>query len=248
MKNKLLALVVLSFSIACKKENSDNVVVVSASGDITIRVNDFRQLLGDKLNTAPGATGGRRKINWDGVPDDLLGKPLPLNFLNNTEVGAPASQQRGLVYEFNESFIVSKTNFAEINPEASGEFSAFSGSRTFANTSSSLWGIGFEVPGQDVTATVRGFGIVFSDVDLANNTSIEFFNESKSLGRFFAPVQSQGSKLSFLGVYFKDQRITGIKVQHGNGLLTQGEKDISAGGSADLVILDDFLYDEPVKK
>jgi hypothetical protein len=248
MKNKLLALVVLSFSIACKKEDDNNVIVVSASGDISARVNEFRQLLGDKLNTVPGATGGRREINWDGVPDDLLGKPLPLNFLNNTEPGAPASQQRGLVYEPGDSFVVSKTNFSEINPEASGEFSAFSGSRTFANTSSNLWGIGFELPGQDIEATVRGFGIVFSDVDLASNTSIEFFNESKSLGRFFAPVQSQGSKLSFLGVYFKDQRITRIKVQHGNGLLTTGQKDISAGGSADLVILDDFLYDEPVKK
>lgn len=247
MKNKLLALVVLGFCIACKKDKDDDVVVVSASGDITARVNEFRQLLGDKVNTTPGATGGRREINWDGVPEELLGKPLPANFLNNTEPGAPASQQRGLVYE-SETFQVSKANFAEVNAEAAGEFSAFSGSRTFTNTSTNLWGIGFEEPGQDVPATVRGFGVVFSDVDVANNTSLEFFDGNKSLGRFFAPVQSQGSKHSFLGVYFKKQRVTRIVVQHGNGLLNKGEKDISAGGATDLVILDDFMYDEPVKK
>lgn len=247
MKNKLLALLVLSCCLACKKEHDNNVVVVSASGDITARVNEFRQLLGSTLNTTPGATGGRREINWDGVPNELLGKPLPANFLNNTEPGAPASQQRGLVYE-GDTFEVSNTNFSNVNPEASGEFRAFSGSNTFANTSSNLWGIGFEEPGQRIAATVRGFGIVFSDVDIANNTSLEFFDGNKSLGKFFAPVQSQGSKHSFLGVYFKNQRVSRVVVQHGNGLLNKGEKDISAGGAADLVILDDFLYDEPVKQ
>lgn len=247
MKNKLLALLVLGFFTACKKDNDDNVVVVSASGDITARVNEFKQLLGNQLNTTPGATGGRREITWDAVPDDLLGKPLPANFLNNTEPGAPASQQRGLVYE-GDTFEVSNTNFAHVNPQTAGEFSAFSGSKTFTNISDNLWGIGFEVPGQDVEATVRGFGMVFSDVDIANNTSLEFFEGNKSLGRFFAPVQAQGSKLSFLGVYFKKQRITRVVVQHGNGLLNKGEKDISAGGASDLVILDDFMYDEPVKK
>ena len=247
MKNIITAVLLFGVFAACKKENNDNVIVISAAGDITARVNEFRQLLGDKLNAAPGATGGRREINWDGVPDDLLGKPLPANFLNNTEPGAPESQQRGLIYE-GDTFEVSKTDFSEINPDASGEFTAFSGTKTFTNISDNLWGIGFEVPGEDETATVKGFGIVFTDVDVANNTSLEFFDGNKSLGRFFAPVQQPGSKHSFLGVYFKDQRITKVQVQHGNGLLNKGEKDISAGGATDLVILDDFMYDEPVKK
>jgi hypothetical protein len=178
----------------------------------------------------------------------MLGKPLPPDFLNNTANDAPASQQRGLLYEPGDTFEVSNNNFTAINSAAAGEFTPFSGTQTFTNLSANLWGIGFQVPGENVTATVQGFGIVFSDVDVANNTSLEFFNEGKSLGRFFAPVQSAGSKLSFLGVYFRNQRVTRVKVQHGNGLLTNGEKDISAGGAADLVILDDFLYDEPVKK
>lgn len=248
MKNKIAALLVLSLSLACQKEHEKDVIIISASGDISARVAEFRHLLGDQLNTTPGAVGGRREINWDGVPADMLGKPLPPDFLNNTSPGAPASQQRGLLYEPGDTFEVSNDNFAAVNAVAAGEFTPFSGTQTFTNLSSNLWGIGFEVPGENVTATVQGFGIVFSDVDVANNTSLEFFNEGRSLGKFFAPVQSGGSKLSFLGVYFKNQRVTRVKVQHGNGLLAKGEKDISAGGAADLVILDDFLYDEPVKK
>jgi hypothetical protein len=247
MKNKFFILFAIAFSIACKKEHEQDAVVIQASGDIAASVNEFRQLLGSKLNTAPGATGGRREISWDAVPPEFLGKPLPLNFLNNTASDAPASQQKGFAYE-DTGFQVSSNNFTEVNPAAAGQFSAFSGSNSFVNVSSELWDGRFEVPGQAVPATVKGFGAVFTDVDVANNTSIEFFSDGKSLGRFFAPVQQAGSRHSFLAVYFKTGRITGIRIQHGNGLLNKGEKDISDGGAKDLVVLDDFLYDEPVKK
>jgi len=248
MIQKLLAVVLVVLIAGCKKDDDDKqVIVVQSSGDISSGIDAFRQLLGNKLNTTPGATGGRREVNWDAVPVELLGKPLPPHFLNNTAVNAPASQQRGFDYD-DTGFQVSESNFSEVNPLAASSFSSFSGSNTFTNTSTSLWDGRFEVPGEDVPATVSGFGMVFSDVDLANTSLIEFFNGDRSLGKFYVPVQKAGSKLSFLGVYFKKERVTRIKVQHGNGLLNQGGKDISDGGSSDLVILDDFLYDEPVRK
>lgn len=248
MNKQIIAVVLLMFSLACKKDEEQDTIVITSSGDISGSINNFRQLLGNKLNTTPGAIGGRREINWDGVPDSLIGKPLPDHFLNNTAPGAPASQQRGLVYDSEELFQVSKSNFSEVNAAAANQFAPFSGANVFTNTSANLWDVGFEIPGQDVPATVSGFGIVFTDVDLENNTSLEFFSGGKSLGKFFAPKHDALSKHSFLGVYFKTQRITKIKVQHGNGLLVSGESDITNGGSKDFVILDDFLYDEPVKK
>jgi hypothetical protein len=249
MKSKLLTIILLALVVGCKKENGkEDVIVIKASGNITASVDAFRQLLGSTLNTTPGAIGGRREINWEGIPDELLGKPLPPGFLNSTEPGAPASSQRGFEYESIGSFQVSKSNFAEVNPQAAGEFSAFSGNKVFTNTSEVLWDGSFEIPGQNVPATVRGFGIVFADVDVANNSSIEFFDGNKSLGKFFVPVQQAGSKFSFLGVYFKDQKVSRVRVQHGNGQLTEGGKDISGGGGKDLVILDDFMYDEPVQR
>ena len=249
MKNKFFAICILTAICAgCKKEKNDDVIVFLAAGDISVKLESFRQQLGNTLNSTPGAIGGRREINWDGVPASMLGKPLPLNFFNNTDPGAPASSQRGLVYETPGTFQVSATNFQEVNTLAATEFSAFSGTQDFVNTSSNLWDVGFEIPGQDISASVSGFGIVFTDVDLENNTSLEFFNGNQSLGKFYAPVQQAGSKFSFLGVYFNNQRITRVRVQHGNGPLNAGEKDITNGGGKDLVILDDFLYSEPVKQ
>jgi hypothetical protein len=234
---------------SCKKESDSDVVVVKANGSISSKLDEFRQVLGATLNTQPGATGGRRELNWEGVPDSLLGKTLPNDFFN--PVGndpALAARQRGLVYEPTGNFMVSKVNFEEINSAAASEFTAFSGSKSFANVNSNLWNITPEVPGKDVAATVKGFGIVFSDVDIENSTFIEFFTEQKSLGKFYVPVHDNSSSHSFLGVYFKKEKVTKIRVGH-DGVLGDGQKDITQqAGAHDLVTLDDFLYDEPVEK
>ncbi len=245
--------VILSLSfifLACSKDkdnnNNNDAVVISATGDINPKLNEFRQLLGAQLNTTPGAVGGRREINWDGIPDELLNKKLPEDFFNPTTPGAPAANQRGLTYSAVGSFQVSKTNFSEVNAGASGQFSSFSGDKSFANVASNLWDVEFEVPGAAEPAKVKGFGIVFADVDLANSTSLEFFNENKNLGKFFVPAKN-GSNFSFLGVYFPGESISRIRVTH-DGQLDDGQNDISNNGPVDLVVMDNFLYSEPVKK
>jgi hypothetical protein len=88
---------------------------------------------------------------------------------------------------------------------------------------------------------------VFADVDKENSTYIELLNNDKSIGKYYVPVQGNGTKFSFLGVYFKNERITSVRVGHEGRLSDQG-RDLSQGGTADLVILDDFLYSEPVAK
>ena len=243
----MIALAILFSS--CEKETAaDDAVVISATGNISAKVDEFRQLLGATLNTTPGAVGGRREINWDGVPENMLGQPLPNDFFNPTDAGAPTSRQRGLVYAGGSGdFRVSKTNFSEVNQKAVTEFAAFSGDKSFANVSSNLWDIYPKVPGKDENATVKGFGIVFSDVDTQNGTYLEFFNENASLGKFYVPQHTTASSFSFLGVYFKSQKVTRIRVVH-QGKLADNEQDITNGGAKDLITLDDFLYDEPVKK
>lgn len=241
----------LSFIIlsACSKENNndkDGAVAITATGDINLKLNEFRQLLGDQLNTTPGAVGGRREINWDGVPDQLLSQKLPVDFFNPTGPAAPAANQRGLKYSAAGNFQVSKTNFVEVNAAAANQFTSFSGDKSFANISSNLWDVEFEVAGQAIPAKVKGFGIVFSDVDLPNSVSLEFFNEEKNLGKFFVPAKD-GSNFSFLGVHFKDEHITRIRVAH-DGQLDKGQNDITNNGPADLVVMDNFLYSEPVKR
>lgn len=236
-------------SLGCKKDKTENdITVITASGDITSKVNEFRQVLGSQLNTTPGAIGGRREVNWDGVPADLLNKPLPNNFFNTTGTNVPATRQRGLVYSAGvNNFQVSDDGFSSINSSTASAFTPFSGDKTFANVGSNLWDIGFQVPGEPITATVKGFGLVFSDVDVPNSTFIEFFDGTQSIGKYYAPVHDSKSNLSFVGVYFSKQKITNIKVGH-DGTLVEGGNDISAGGQKDFVVFDDFLFDEPVKQ
>ena len=139
---------------------------------------------------------------------------------------------------------VSQNGFAEVDPELPSQFNSYSGTKLFANISANDWEIEFEVPGQAVDASVKGFGAVFTDVDLPNSTSLEFFNNDRSLGKFFVPEMKAGSSHSFLGVYFEMDYITKVVVSH-TGRIADGIKDISLGGTVDLVALYDFLYDEP---
>jgi hypothetical protein len=233
---------------SCDKDDEKNEpVVISASGLIEDDLNAFRQLIGEPLNTTPGNSSGRREVNWDGVPADLVNKELPLDFFNPTTAGAPAARQRGLAYTTaGGQFRVSNTGFADVNGAAASQFSAFSGDKVFANISSNLWQVSFQVPGQNISAGVNGFGAVFSDVDQERSTSLEFFNGSRSLGKFFVPPHNAESSFSFLGVYFKGgEKITNVAVNH-NGNLSDGQADVSDNGTTDHVVLDDFIYGEPV--
>ena len=245
----LLATLAISFTISCTKDENaidESPTVISATGDINASLEQFRHLLGDQLNTTTGLVTGRREANWDGVPEQLLSKKLPADFLNPVGDQAAVSNKRGLIYSTAGNFQVSKNNFAEINPAATSQFSSFSGDKSFANVSGSLWDVEFQVAGKTEAAFVRGFGIVFSDVDLSNSTSMEVFSDQRSLGKYFVPAK-QGSNFSFLGVYFKNEKVTRITVAH-DGHLDQGQKDISDNGTADLVTMDNFLWNEPVKK
>jgi hypothetical protein len=179
----------------------------------------------------------------------MIGQALPNDFFNPTEPGASIAQQRGLIYAAGAGeFQVSNTNFSDIDPASAGEFSTFSGTKAFANVSTNLWPIGFQVAGETTAAFSKGVGIVFSDVDLPNSTSLEFFEGEKSLGKFFVPPHTTTSSFSFLGVYFPgNERITKVQVKH-DGILSDGQKDVSAGGQHDLVIFDDFIYGEPQKQ
>jgi hypothetical protein len=247
-RNIFIAFAAVFILAGCKKDDQQPVatIVFSASGDISNKLNEFRSQLGN-LNTTTGMTVGRREINWEGVPDSIMGLRMPNDFFNPTVPGSPVARQRGLVYIGGDNAVVSKTNFADINALAASEFGAFSGTKTFAVTNALLWPVNFRVAGTNTDAVVMGFGIVFSDVDKANSTFIEFFFEERSLGKFFVPPHDNTTNFSFLGVYFPVEKVTHVKVGH-DGKLSDGGKDISQGGTSDLVILDDFIYSEPVAK
>ena len=256
MKQMAVVLLAASFILLSCDKDDDNYNeppspqvlsnVVKGSGDISAVLGQFRGLLGDSLNTTPGKTSGRREVNWDGVPvANTNNSSFPLDFFNVTDPNGPAGRKRGLVYaNTGVAFRIDSSDFSELDPSYAVEFDAFSPKKILASVGSNITEVIFKVPGTSTDAFVKGFGAVFLDVDDANATTMEFFNAGKSLGVFKAPVRTTSS-FSFLGVFFPNEKITRIKITTGNGVLGGGVKDISAGGSKDLVAMDDFFYDEP---
>jgi hypothetical protein len=261
-KTVLLLAIFASVFISCDKDYDDDynnkppvidATVFSAAGDsasIVSKLNELRTTLGDPLNSTPNQNAGRREINWDGVPANLTNNNnFPFDFFNNTDPAGPNGRKRGLVYaNTGTAFRVDSTDFSELEPTYANQFEAFSRKRLFAYIGSNVTELSFKLPGTITDASVKGFGVIFSDVDDASSTFVEFFNDNKSLGVFKAPTANGASKFSLLGVHFPTEKITRVKITAGNGLLAKGIKDITDGGDRDLVVMDDFLYSEPVAK
>ena len=218
-------------------------VVIQSSGAIEADVTRFRALLGDPNNGGtPGPLdSGRREINWDGVPAAVTNVPnFPPEFFN-------VNSKRGLVYNLVSSGLeVSDAQFTDINPTYAAEFNPFSGAKMFSPIGSNASDIQFLVPGTDTLAPVRGFGVVFLDVDVVGSTGIILIGEDgRSLGRVLAPARTDARGASFVGVVFRNPLISRVRIISGSAALSPVEKDISQGGTADLVVMDDFLYAEP---
>ena len=223
-------------------------IVEQASGAnaaaIQASVDAFRTDLGGALNpnVAGSFPGGRREINWDGVPDALSApNNLPPNFFNVNSPRGTVFSTPGTAVQVSGNAGVAPVRFDNINPTYSSVFQTFSAQRLFTALGSNIVDVNFFVPGSTNPATVSGFGSVFTDVDVANTTSIQYFNANNiSLGTFFAPTANNG--LSFLGVSGFDEGIARVRITSGNTAL--GPNDAN-GNPTDVVVMDDFLYGEP---
>jgi len=104
----------------------------------------------------------------------------------------------------------------------------------------------FQVAAGTTPAVVSGFGVVFADVDIAGATKLEMYDKAgKKIGTFVAPVRSDATGHSFVGVKFASAIIARVRITSGTGALGAQAQDVSNGGAGDLVVMDDFLYSEP---
>jgi hypothetical protein len=259
LKTKSIAILLMAATAvitSCDKEDETytppqvTANVFSAASDsagIASKLNEFRNALGATLNSAPGAVGGRREVNWDAVPANFTNtNGFPPDFFGQSDPALPNGRKRGLLMtNTGTSFRVDSTDFSEIDATYSSDFNRFSPKRLFVYLGNTVTECTFKVPGTTTDAFIKGFGVIFNDVESAKSTSIEYFDESnKSLGIYYAQPANNG-QFSLLGVHFPDEKISKVKITSGNGLLAAGVKDISNGGTKDLVVMDDFLYDEP---
>ena len=215
----------------------------AAPADILAEVNAFRNFLGTN-NGVGGTFGtGRREINWDGVPDAFSAPNLfPANFFN-------ANSPRGVVlFTLGTGFQVSAdsnnpTNtpvrFGNIHPVYPQLFSTFSPERLFSALESNITEIIFFIPGTTHSATIKGFGAVFTDVNDNDSTKIEYFDVTGKLllSRNVLPGPTNRGSLSFLGVGFDTASVFLVRITSGDRILKVPDRDV--------VVMDDFIYGEP---
>jgi hypothetical protein len=234
-------------------------------------VNDYRSDLG-VLNPNVAGTqnngAGRREINWDGVPDGFAApNNLPADFFNvNSKRGVVFSTQ-GTGFQVSsrvvegDAILSNQALFGNLNHSYPDIFQTFSPQRLFTPLGSTVHDVTFFVPGTNIPATVLGFGAVFVENDNPVQSSLEFFDiNGKSMGVFLVPRPepnrqtpafglqgNNGSEsnngLSFLGINFTDgRRAARVRIVTGNAVIGANDNNLSH----DVVVLDDFIYGEPV--
>ena len=239
------------------------------AGSIQGTVDIFRAALGEPNNLnkpGPLPVVGRREINWDGAVLGTNATTDPVTpfdvFLNTrgarfTTPGTGLSQgppsggppgtppPGGLASLFN-------------NPTYGTIFSTFSPLRLFTPVGSNITEALFFIPGTNgaTPATVRGFGAVFTDVDQPDgsgpskkrgnrgaSTLIEYFGvDNKVLFSSFVPASPDDASLSFFGIVFDQPLIARVRITTGD--VAPGPDD---DGKNDIVVMDDFIYGEPVE-
>ena len=213
------------------------------SVSIADKLTEFRGALGGVLNApnSPPAESGRREINWDGVPAALTDvDTFPANFFN-------VNSKRGALYSTPGTGLrIDSTDFAAVNPGLAAQFRTFSAKKLFMPVGSNQVDISFRLVGIDTPGLVKGFGAVFVDVDRAGSTKIEYFDvDSQLIATVTAPNHAGAQLLSFTGAVFEAPIVARVRITSGDAALTATSTDVSAGGTQDLVVMDDFLYGEP---
>ncbi len=202
----------------------------------------FRAAIGGgTVAAANGSFGGvRREINWDGVPDPRADPNLlPANFFN---VNSP----RGVVFSTPGSGFLVSANAGTASPILFGfpnELAVFSAQRLFTAVNSNITDVNFFVAGTATAATTTAFGAIFTDVETADATKIDFFDETGGLFLTRSVMSSSNQGLSFLGAQVTGGSISRVRI-------TSGLNTIPANGQLgnnqdDVVVMDDFIYAEP---
>jgi hypothetical protein len=104
-----------------------------------------------------------------------------------------------------------------------------------------------------VSASSRGFGAVFINVEQANTTSIQYFNGNNLLDTEFAPVGGKGQPV-FVGALFNNPVVTRVVLTLGTDVIfkfdgtnvTSGPADSGTATGTNLTVTDDWAFAEPV--
>ncbi len=198
---------------------------------------------GGSVAGANGSFGGlRREINWDGVPDALADPNLlSANFFN-------ANSPRGVLFSTPGTGFLVSANVGGATPPLFGfasDFQAFSAQKLFTAVNSNITDVLFFEPGTNNAATTSAFGLIFVDVEVANSTLLEFFDATNTLLFSRNALVSGNQGFSFLGALANaGEAISRVRIT--SGLNTIVSNGVLGNPNDDVVVMDDFLYAEPL--
>ena len=228
-------------------------IVFQAAGptiaSIQSMVDAFRAALGgvNNGNVAGPLVEGRREINWDGGGSTATSLvPTPFDGFLVSRGGRFTTPGSGFVQAPVEGLVD-----VFRNKRYDTAFHAFSPVRLFSPIDGFVTNARFFVPGGGLLpATTRGFGVVFSDVDLVAGrrgdqdiagSSMTFFDaKGRRIAHVAVPASKGDASVSFLGVLFDGPRVASVRISAGN--VAPGANDSSR---RDVVMMDDFIYGEP---
>lgn len=213
-------------------------------------IDTFRAGLGAPDNgNAPGSLGaGRREVDWEVGDGDAAPALFPEDYFNDAATrGLFLSGRVGLELQVSADAsnpTMTAAEFGNVNATYPTAFAPFSGSRLFSPLNDNEVELRFFVPGTSTPATVKGVGVVVTDVDVSAATRMACYDAFGRLllERAFLTTPGNGS-LSFLGVTTTGADIARVVLTLGEGTL--GPDDVTQGGADDLVVLDDIVYGEP---
>jgi hypothetical protein len=189
--------------------------------DIQSTFDALRNVLGTNHGALHGPgnvfTGGRREINWDGVPDTVAAPNLmPANFFNANSPRGAVFLTPGTGFEISAkagNATGTPVEFGDITGGLRNQFQTFSPQRLFTALDSAVTETVFFVPGTNLPATTTAFGSVFTNVTKEGITTIEY-------------LDANGGNVEL------DREV---------GLVPNPRGD----DPADVVVMDDFIYAEP---
>ena len=223
---------------AAQADGTKRTAAGSDPASIQSAVDAFRADLGNPNNGGgPATAAGRREINWDGVPD---GASDPNPFPAGTFLG------RGALFATPGTGF--KVSANAVNPTATPvrfdnpEFQTFSLQKLFTAVGSTITDTHFFVPGTATPATTNGMGVVFTDVDATGSAKLEYFDPAGALiDTVVAPASPNGG-LSFAGETFNaGERVARVRITSGTSTTLTSDP-----AGQDAVVMDDFLYGEPL--
>ena len=200
------------------------------AADLTEDVDKFRNAIGDLNQNEPiNHAGGRRQVNWDAAPDPVSApNAFPGDFFNFNA----APRARGIEFATDGKELQLSANdglgigieFDNIDPDYSSEFTFFSKERLFAPIGSNVVDVTFFSPlDQKTKALVDAFGVIFTDVDLAETTKMHFYDvDDKLVYTLDAPWKYGSETLSLAGATFDAPCIARVRIITGNIALNPG--------------------------